>query len=111
MLLGALAVAALALGPAGAAPRTDFAATAYDILVPGENGSVSFNRNTDDQAKLYDALTPLQGRVTAQTIRRLYKPERFGGKGRAEDIGRDGVAVVRDGFGVAHVTAKTRAGL
>ena len=102
----------LAAGVAGAAPpKTDFAGVAYDILVPGENGGVQFNANTDDQAKLYDALTPLFDKVTAGDLAKYYKPNRFGSHGRVEPLPRKDVTIVRDGFGVAHVNGKTRAGV
>ena len=108
LLAGSLALA----GSSASAPRTDFASAAWNILVPGENGSVAFNRNTADQAKLYDALTPLQGRVTAKDLGRTFKPEWLSTKGsgpvHAEDVGRAGVRILRDRYGVAHVTGKTR---
>jgi ABC-type oligopeptide transport system substrate-binding subunit len=74
-------VAALvfALAPLEAAsPKRDYASAAWTILPPGENGSVTFDRNTTDQAKLYDALTPLLGNVTDRDIRRLFKPAPLG---------------------------------
>ena len=96
--------------PGAAPPRIDFAGgTAYSILAPGENGGVQFNANTNDQAKLYDSLTPLWDKVTAGDLAKYFKPNRFGGKGRVEALPRRGVTVVRDGFGVAHVNGKTRA--
>lgn len=104
----------LVLGSSSAgAPRTDYASTAFDILAPGENGGVAFNRNTNDQAKMYDGLTPLQDRVTKRDLSRYFKPEWLGTKGsgptRVEDVGRGGARVVRDRYGVAHITGKTRA--
>ena len=54
------------------------ATAAWTILPPGENGSLTFNRNTRDQAGLYDALTPLFGNVTAAHLRRLFKPAPLG---------------------------------
>jgi len=108
LLLAALS-ATVAVGVAGGAPpRIDYAAVAYDILVPGENGGVQFNANTNDQAKLYDALTPLFDRVTAGDLAKYFKPNRFGGTGRREQLPRRDVTVTRDGFGVAHVNGKTR---
>ena len=59
LVLGALAATMVAGGASGAGPRIDYAGTAYNILAPGENGGVQFNANTNDQAKLYDGLTPL----------------------------------------------------
>ena len=69
LLLAALTATMVAGGATGAAPRLDYAGVAYDILVPGENGGVQFNANTNDQEKLYDALTPLFDKVTAAISR------------------------------------------
>ena len=112
----ALAVAlagatALALEPVGAADgKRDYAAAAWSILPPGESGSPDFDRNTTDQARRYDALTPLGGAVTAGDLRRHFKPARLGLAGqrpRQREAPRAGVTVVRDAFGVAHVTGRT----
>jgi acyl-homoserine lactone acylase PvdQ len=95
-----------------AAPKRDHAAAAWTILPPGENGSLAFDRNTTDQAKLYDALTPLRGAVTARDLSRYFKPAPLGlGKDKAQkrERPRAGVTIVRDSFGVAHVTGKTQA--
>src|SRR5262249_55465880 len=76
------------------------------ILPPGENGSLTFNGNTTDQAKLYDALTPLRGKVTQRDIQRYFKPEPLGlGKEKPVSVERPkrGVTIARDRFGVAHV--------
>ena len=86
--------------------------SAWTILPPGENGSVTFDRNTRDQAKLYDALTPLFGNVTARDIRRMFKPAPLGAPplaGYKRESPRPGVKIVRDEFGVAHVNGKTEA--
>jgi len=95
-----------------AAPKRDYAAAAWTILPPGENGSLSFDRNTTDQAKLYDALTPLRGDVTARDLRRFFKPAPLGlgsDTPQKRERPRAGVTIVRDSFGVAHVTGKTEA--
>ena len=95
-----------------AAPKRDHAAAAWTILPPGENGSLSFDRNTTDQAKMYDALTPLRGSVAARDLGRYFKPAPLGlGRDRAQkrERPRAGVTIVRDSFGVAHVTGKTQA--
>ena len=109
VLVGA---SALALTPLQAqTPRRDYAAAAWTILPPGENGSLAFDRNTTDQAKLYDALTPIGGNVTEAHLRRLFKPAPLGlGRDRARrrERPRPGVTIVRDTFGVAHVTGRTR---
>ena len=116
LLLAAAAAGSLAvlLAPLTAATPRDYAAAAFTILPPGENGSLSFDRNTTDQAKLYDALTPLFDKVTQKDIARYFKPARFGlggkkARGRRAPP-RGGVKIVRDRFDVPHVNGKTRAG-
>jgi len=107
-LVGALT---LVLSPLEAAsPRRDYAAAAWTILPPGENGSLAFDRNTRDQAALYDGLTPLRGDVTAADLRRFFKPAPLGvavQQPRRRDRPRPGVTILRDRFGVAHVTGRT----
>ncbi|MDO8506183.1 MAG: penicillin acylase family protein, partial [Candidatus Limnocylindria bacterium] len=114
LLLAAAAAAgslAVLLAPLTAATPRDYAAAAFTILPPGENGSLSFDRNTTDQAKLYDALTPLFDKVTQKDIARTFKPAPFGLGGkkalRTESTPRGGVKIVRDRFDVPHVTGKT----
>src|SRR3990170_3889202 len=113
LLLAAAAAGSLAvlLAPLTAATPRDYAPAAFTILPPGENGSLSFDRNTTDQAKLYDALTPLFDKVGLKDIVRTFKPAPFGLGGkkalRTESTPRGGVKIVRDGFDVPHVTGKT----
>ncbi len=99
------------LAPLEAAiPKRDYAAASWSILPPGENGSVTFDRNTTDQARLYDGLTPLGGTVTARDLRRFFKPAPLGlgsDRARKRERPRSGVTIVRDSFGVAHVTGRT----
>ena len=112
LLATSVAAAAVVLAPLEAAPMRDYAASAWTILPPGENGSLTFDRNTRDQAALYDALTPLFGNVTARDIRRLFKPAPLGAPPRAgykRETPRKGVRIFRDEFGVAHVNGKTEA--
>src|SRR5438132_2785586 len=113
----ALLVGLVSISPKGsAAPPAlpspaDYASEAHSILPPGENGGLSFDRNTNDQAKLYDALTPLRGKVTEADIKRLFKPEPLGlGKEKPKSIERPkaGLTIARDRFGVAHVFGKTQ---
>jgi acyl-homoserine lactone acylase PvdQ len=109
-LVGALG---LVLSPLEAAtPKRDYAAAAWTILPPGENGSLTFDRNTTDQAKLYDGLTPLFGNVSARDLRRFFKPAPLGLKAnevQKRERPRAGVTILRDRFGVAHVTGRTEA--
>jgi acyl-homoserine lactone acylase PvdQ len=111
--LAVVVVAALAfvLAPLeAAAPTRDYAAGSWSILPPGENGSLSFDSNTRDQVQLYDGLTALQGNVAARDLRRFFKPAPLGlgnDRPRNRERPRRGVTIVRDSFGVAHVTGKT----
>jgi acyl-homoserine lactone acylase PvdQ len=112
--LFAMVVAAsiVLLTPLHAQPvRRDYAASAWTILPPGENGSLTFNRNTRDQALMYDALTPRGGAVTPAHIGQTFKRAPLGAAvpGGRRERPRSGVTIVRDPFGVAHVTGKTEA--
>jgi len=103
---------ALVLAPLEAGTKLDYASVARTILPPGENGSLAFDRNTTDQAKLYDALTPRFGGVTARDIQRYFKPARLGlapAEALKRERPRPGLTIVRDRFDVAHVTGKTQA--
>lgn len=102
--------ALVASSVAASAPARDHAAVAYSILPPGENGSVAFDRNTTDQAKLYDALTPLQGNVTDRDLRRFFKPAPLvlAGKPARTERPRAGVTIRRDSFGVPYVDGRTQ---
>ncbi len=110
-----VAALVLVLAPLQAAPpKRDYAAAAWTILPPGENGSLTFDRNTTDQAKLYDALTPLFESVTARDVRQSFKAAPLGrapAEGQKRERPRPGVTIVRDRFGVAHVIGKTEAGV
>ena len=115
MVVAVVVVAALALVAAfaRAAPvQRDYAWAAWSILPPGQNGSVPSSRNARDQAVLYDGLTALAGSVATPDIGRYFKPAPLGlgrDRARSREQPRAGVTVVRDSFGVAHVTGKTEA--
>ena len=105
----AVATAVLATAAGGAAPR-DHAAVAWNVLPPGQAGGVAFTKNSTDQAQLYDALTPLQDRVTDATIAKTFKRETLGlGAERAvsTERPRKGVTITRDRWGVPHIVGKT----
>jgi len=113
VLATALAACVVVLSPLLAASTTrDYAAAAWTILPPGENGGLTFDKNTNDQAKMYDALTPKGGNVTARDIRLLFKPAPLGAPpapGDKRQRPKAGVTITRDRFGVAHVNGKTAA--
>ncbi|HSB38389.1 MAG TPA: penicillin acylase family protein, partial [Gaiellaceae bacterium] len=102
----ALAATLLAAAAPAARPH-DHASVALSILPPGESGTGG--KHATDQMRLYDALTPLRAKVTAATLRRLYKPETLGatGKTRRESTPRPGLRILRDRWGVAHVYGRT----
>jgi acyl-homoserine lactone acylase PvdQ len=107
--------AALVLGltSSAAAPPRDHAAVALNVLPPGQSGSLDFGRNATDQLRLYDGLTPLFDRVGTVDVNRMFKRAPLGlGAERAvrvERTPRPGVRIVRDRWGVPHVTGRTRA--
>jgi acyl-homoserine lactone acylase PvdQ len=112
----AMVTALVLLAPLHAAPPAlpavpDLAQQAWSILPPGENGSLTFNRNTTDQARLYDALTPLRGKVGQRDIQRDFKSEPLGlGREQPSAVERPkrGVTIARDRYGVAHVFGTTQ---
>src|SRR4051794_12984427 len=102
----------VAAAPAAAATQ-DFAGQAFNVLPPGESGAFPPDGNSTDQAAMYDGLTPLFGHVTLADIKRHFKPNVFGTKGqgptRGERTSRGSrIKIVRDRYGVAHITTKTR---
>jgi acyl-homoserine lactone acylase PvdQ len=104
-----LATAAL-LAPS--AQAADYADTARSVLAPGQAGGVPTTANSTDQIPLYDGLTPLFNRVTAADLNTYFKPNVFGTRGqgptRVEPTPNSRVRIVRDKWGVPHVTAKRR---
>ena len=110
----ALVLAALGL-TAGSAGAKDYADTALNIIPSGQYGSIPPPPQADDQALLYDGLTPLFDRVRNDDLSRYFKSEALGslgtdGPGTVENVPRPGVRIVRDSFHVPHVKAKTHDG-
>jgi Penicillin amidase len=105
-----VAVFATPAASASAAP-TDYADTALNILPAGQYGDLPVPPNADEQAQMYDGLTPLFDQVGAGDLTTYFKSEGFGvgpdGPGTVEAVPRPGVTIVRDRFGVPHVTAQT----
>jgi acyl-homoserine lactone acylase PvdQ len=102
--------AALALTPSAGA--RDYAGTALNILPPGQYGGVPTPAGADEQAKMYDSLTPLFDQVTPADLTSAFKSERFGAADSCpcqdEDVPRKGVTIKRDHFNVPHVTGRNR---
>jgi acyl-homoserine lactone acylase PvdQ len=101
-------VGALAASSASAA---DDAARAYNIVPSGQYGSIPIPPNADEQALMYDGLTPLFDEVTDADLDTYFKSSLLGvgpdGPGTPEEVPRDGVTIIRDAYGVPHVEGET----
>ena len=106
--MATLAVVLAALvAPSGAA-----ADRAYNILPPGQWGGIPFTQNSRDQLGPYDALTPKLGNVTGTDLRRaLQAGDALALRRRRRASRRRGGAstILRDRYGVPHITGRTRA--
>jgi acyl-homoserine lactone acylase PvdQ len=80
------------------------------ILPPGNYGGLPTSENSTDQLPLYDGLTPLRGDIDDAALEEYFLPMDFEpvGETTEEPTPRDGVTIVYDEFGVAHVTGETR---
>ena len=107
----AAAAALFAIPAAGGAARTDYAATALNVLPPGQSGDLRFPPAASDQLRLYDGLTPRGSNVKPADLARYFKPERFGVAGKVvrAERPRAGVKILRDRWDVPHVYGRTRA--
>src|SRR5215210_6744095 len=89
----------------------DFASTALNIIPSGQWGAVPPPPKATDQAKMYDALTPLFDDVTKADLLRNFKSERLGTKGQGrmkrERVPHKGVRILRDKFNVPHIYGRT----
>jgi acyl-homoserine lactone acylase PvdQ len=110
------ALVVLAVAPAAIAQSApDFAAPgqAYNVLPPGQAGTVPPTAGSSDQIPLYDGLTPKRGSVTAADLPQFFKKNVFGLGGLAVQStrtfpARPDLTITRDSFGVPHVEAQTR---
>jgi penicillin amidase len=101
---------------AASADPGDFAAPgkAFNVLPPGQSGTIPPGPHSTDQIALYDGLTPLQANVTAADLPHFFKENVFG-LGSLSSIGvestpdRPDLVVTRDSFNVPHIEAPTRA--
>jgi acyl-homoserine lactone acylase PvdQ len=113
MRRGLLVVSAMTalVAPAATATAKDFAETALNVIPSGQYGGVPAPPEADDQALMYDGLTPLFDDVTKADLTTFFKSERFGvdtdGPSTVESVPRPGVVIERDRFNVPHVTAPT----
>ena len=108
-----LALVAAFLATAAPAAAKDYAPDALNIIPSGQYGSVPIPAGADQQALMYDGLTPLFDQVTAPDLTKYFKSEALGAAGspaptRTEATPRKGVTLIRDSFNVPHITGKTR---
>ena len=90
-----LAVAVVALAASPSALARDYAGFARNVIPSGQYGAVPPPPEADDQALMYDRLTPLFGSVRDSDLIKYFKPETFGTRGqgptRREAVPRPGV--------------------
>jgi acyl-homoserine lactone acylase PvdQ len=110
LALGMTMAAAIA-AQAGAGVTKDHAQRALNIIPSGQYGGLPVPPNADEQARMYDALTPLFDQVSDSDLDTYFKSELFGvgpdGPTTVEPVPRPGVTIERDRFGVPHVTGAT----
>ncbi len=89
----------------------DFSGTARNIIPSGQYGAVPPPAKADQQARMYDGLTPLFRDVRPHDLTRYFKSEKLGikgqGKMRRERVPHRGVRLFRDRFNVPHIYGKT----
>ena len=115
VLAAVLAAGAIAPATASAAPPAptfaDHAIIARDIIPSGEPGDVPPPAGADQQAQMYNALTPLFNHVTKSDLLADFKADPIGAQGlsaSAKETPRAGVTIYRDSFDVPHIFGTTR---
>ncbi len=101
---------ACATAPAAHAAPLDLGRQTWNILPPGQTGSLPPDSFGTNQLKLYDDLAPLFGDVGPGDIRRLFKSARFFAPAGGEVTRpRRGLTIRRDRrWGVPHIRGRTR---
>jgi acyl-homoserine lactone acylase PvdQ len=101
----------LVSAPAASAGVSDPAQTALNIIPSGQYGDVPPPPQADQQARMYDGLTPLFDNVTDADLTKYFKSEGLGvgpdGPTTNDPVPRPGVTITRDRFNVPHVDAQT----
>jgi acyl-homoserine lactone acylase PvdQ len=99
---------------AGAAPALavrDYSRTALNIIPSGQWGGIPIPPKADDQARMYDGLTPLFDRISNRELFRWFKSEKLGTKRQGpltrERVPRRGVRIIRDRQNVPHIYGRT----
>ena len=113
VLAAVLAAGAIAPATASAAPPAptfaDHAIIARDIIPSGEPGDVPPPAGADQQAQMYNALTPLFNHVTKSDLVADFKADPIGAQGLStKETPRAGVTIYRDSFDVPHIFGTTR---
>ena len=116
----ALATASVTVAALAAAPNAfagdyaeDYADTALNIIPSGQYGALVPPAAADDQALMYDGLTPLFDNITESDLTTFFKSEAIGDLGTdgpalsTDTLPRDDVTITRDQFNVPHVKADT----
>jgi acyl-homoserine lactone acylase PvdQ len=111
---GVVVAFSMAVPAANAGEPVDYASTAQNIIPSGQYGSISPPPAADDQAVMYDGLTPLFDNVTTGDLTTYFKSEAFpglgtDGPGSVETIpgAPAGLTVTRDAYNVPHIEADT----
>ncbi len=116
-LVAAIGAAALSIGAAAQAVAqaspNDYASIALDIMPSGEYGSYPPPAAADQQAAMYNALTPLFDHVNESQLTDFFKPMTLGndtaGPGTVETVpgAPAGLTIIRDRYDVPHVIGTT----
>jgi hypothetical protein len=111
IVVAAMTAACFLAAAAPAYAVRDFSGTALNIIPSGQYGAVPVPKKAAQQAKMYDALTPLFDHVTKRDLFRDFKSEKLGTKGQGrmkrERVPHRGVRILRDKFNVPHIFATT----
>lgn len=99
-----------AAAPAHAAD--DYSDTARNIIPSGQYPGIPANPDAANQAKMYDALTPLFDKVSSDDLLKDFKSAKLGASDscpcRTEAVPRAGVTLTRDVNDVPHIKGETR---
>jgi acyl-homoserine lactone acylase PvdQ len=113
--IGAWLVAVASMLVPAPALAKDYASIARDIVPSGEYGTpptAATLPKIEQQAQMYNALTPLFNHVSTADLFSDFKPEPLGIAGAGpvtkEPVSRAGVTIYRDRFDVPYVYGKTR---
>ncbi len=116
------AIAAAMAIPASGAAAKDYASTSLNIIPSGQYGDVPVptpggdKLPADQQARMYDGLTPLFDNITTADLTKYFKSQALNSLGTdgpgTEEVVPDHpeIQIIRDRYDVPHVTAQTHEG-